>query len=105
MAAAPALSAVGGREGWTAELVLAAAIGLVIGVGGYTFLYAKGSSYLTDNPAACANCHIMRAHFDGWITSSHRAVAVCNDCHTPAGFAAKYATKRAFDSGGHAAID
>lgn len=38
-----------------AELVLAAAIGLVIGVGGYTFLYAKGSSYLTDNAAACAN--------------------------------------------------
>jgi cytochrome c nitrite reductase small subunit len=93
MAAAPALSAAGGRAGWTAELVLAAAIGLVIGIGGYTFLYAKDSSYLTDNPVACANCHIMREHYDGWVTSSDRAVAVCNDCHTPASFAAKYATK------------
>jgi len=93
MAEAPALRGASWRAGRTAELVLATAIGLVIGVGGYTFLYAKGSSYLTDNPAACANCHVMREHFDGWITSSHRAVAVCNDCHTPAGFVAKYATK------------
>jgi hypothetical protein len=44
---------------------LAAVIGLVIGIGGYTFLYAKGSSYLTDNPTACANCHIMREHYNG----------------------------------------
>jgi hypothetical protein len=48
MAAAPTLRG--------AECVLATASGLVIGVGGYTFLYAKGSSYLTNNPAACANC-------------------------------------------------
>jgi cytochrome c nitrite reductase small subunit len=75
------------------ELVLVATIGLVIGIGGYTFLYAKGGSYLTDNPAACANCHIMREHYDGWIKSSHRGVAVCNDCHTPAGLVAKYTTK------------
>jgi cytochrome c nitrite reductase small subunit len=87
VAEAPAL-----RE---AECVLAAAIGLAIGVGGYTFLYAKGSSYLTDNPAACANCHIMREHYDGWTKSSHRTVAVCNDCHTPAGFVSKYTTKAA----------
>jgi cytochrome c nitrite reductase small subunit len=50
----------------------AAAIGLVIGIGGYTFLYTKGISYLTDNPAACANCHIMREHYDGWI-KRHRS--------------------------------
>jgi cytochrome c nitrite reductase small subunit len=75
--------------------MLAAAVGLVIGIGGYTFIYAKGSSYLTDDPAACANCHIMREQYDAWVKASHRAVAVCNDCHTPAGFAAKYATKAA----------
>lgn len=69
------------------------AIGLAIGIGVYTFIYAKGGSYLTNDPAACANCHIMQEHFDGWLKSSHRAVAVCNDCHTPAGFVAKYSTK------------
>jgi cytochrome c nitrite reductase small subunit len=79
---------------WTVVSILfAIAIGLVLGIGGYTFLYAKGASYLTDNPAACANCHIMNDQYDGWIRSSHRSVAVCNDCHTPAGFVPKYLTK------------
>ncbi|HWP48448.1 MAG TPA: cytochrome c nitrite reductase small subunit [Candidatus Limnocylindrales bacterium] len=74
-------------------IILGMAIGLITGVGGYTFLYAKGTSYLTNNPEACANCHIMREHYNGWIKSSHRIVAVCNDCHTPSGFFEKYATK------------
>ncbi|HKG21756.1 MAG TPA: cytochrome c nitrite reductase small subunit [Blastocatellia bacterium] len=81
------------RSPQLARMVLGVAVGLFIGVGGYTFIYAKGGSYLTNNPAACANCHIMQEHYDGWIKSSHRAVAVCNDCHTPPGFVAKYATK------------
>jgi cytochrome c nitrite reductase small subunit len=67
--------------------------GILIGVGGYTFVYAKGYSYLTNDPAACANCHIMRDHFSAWTRSSHHAVAVCNDCHTPPDFFGKYATK------------
>ncbi len=74
-------------------IVLGVTIGLAAGVGGYTFIYAKGGSYLTNDPGACANCHIMQEHYDAWIKSSHRAVAVCNDCHTPPGFIAKYATK------------
>lgn len=78
--------------GWPALLV-GAAVGLVAGLGGYTFLYARGASYLTNDPAACANCHVMREQYTGWIRSSHRAVAVCNDCHTPANLVGKYATK------------
>jgi cytochrome c nitrite reductase small subunit len=74
-------------------MTLATAIGAAAGVGGYTFVYAKGASYMTDAPEACANCHVMREAFDGWTRSSHHAVAVCNDCHTPSGFLAKYATK------------
>lgn len=30
----------------------------VAGIGGYTFVYAKGGSDLTNDPAACANCHV-----------------------------------------------
>jgi cytochrome c nitrite reductase small subunit len=74
-------------------IVLGATIGLVVGVAGYTFVFAKGYSYLTNNPASCANCHIMQEQFDGWVKSSHRAVATCNDCHTPDGFVAKYMSK------------
>lgn len=77
------------------SIILGAAVGLVAGIGGFTFIYAKGASYLTHDPAACANCHIMREQFDGWVKSSHRNVATCNDCHTPPGFIAKYATKAA----------
>lgn len=73
--------------------IVAAIMGLGIGVGGFTFFYANGASYVTDRPEACANCHVMRGHYDAWLRSSHHAVAVCNDCHTPDGFVAKYFTK------------
>lgn len=74
-------------------LTFGSLLGLGLGIGGYTFLYARGWSYLTNDPAACANCHIMRSHYDAWLTSSHRAVATCNDCHTPVNFIGKYYTK------------
>lgn len=67
--------------------------GIALGIGGYTFLYAKGASYLTNDPEACANCHIMQEQYDSWVKSSHRAVAVCNDCHTPHSLLGKYAVK------------
>lgn len=76
-----------------ARIVLGIVVGLAAGVGAFTFVYAKGGSYLANDPAACANCHIMREYFDGWVKSSHRSVAVCNDCHTPAGFVGKYSAK------------
>jgi cytochrome c nitrite reductase small subunit len=68
-------------------------LGIAAGLGAYTFVYARGYSYVTNDPQACANCHIMRAHYDAWTRASHRAVAVCNDCHTPPGLVSKYATK------------
>jgi cytochrome c nitrite reductase small subunit len=74
-------------------VILGVALGLAVGVGTYTFVYARGYSYMTDNAEACVNCHIMQDQFSGWVKSSHRAVAVCNDCHTPPGLVAKYATK------------
>lgn len=75
------------------QLGIAIVAGLALGLGGYTFVYAKGYSYLLHDPAACANCHVMRSQFDGWIKSSHRTAAACNDCHTPPDFFGKYATK------------
>ncbi|MBI2298487.1 MAG: cytochrome c nitrite reductase small subunit [Armatimonadetes bacterium] len=73
--------------------VLAVCAGVVAGVGGYTFAYAQGLSYMTNDPAACRNCHVMREQYDAWTRSSHHAVAVCNDCHTPHDFAGKWLTK------------
>ncbi|MCI0477183.1 MAG: cytochrome c nitrite reductase small subunit [Anaerolineales bacterium] len=68
--------------------------GGIFGLGAFTFDYAHGSAYLSDDPRACANCHVMRDVYDGWNRSPHHTVAVCNDCHTPhSSFVAKYAIK------------
>jgi cytochrome c nitrite reductase small subunit len=75
------------------SILMGSVVGLAVGLGTYTFIYAKGASYLTNDPAACTNCHVMNEQYNGWVKSSHHAVAVCNDCHTPAGFIGKYATK------------
>lgn len=69
------------------------ALGVAAAVGGYTFLYARGWAYLTNDPSACANCHVMEEQYSGWLKGSHRSVAVCNDCHTPPGLIPKYMVK------------
>ena len=74
-------------------LILAVLVGALLGLGGYTFIYAKGYSYLSNNPSACTNCHVMQQQYDGWVKSSHRNAATCNDCHTPHNFVGKYAVK------------
>lgn len=40
-------------------------------------------SYLSDDPVACMNCHIMTPQFATWQKSSHARVTTCNDCHVP----------------------
>jgi cytochrome c nitrite reductase small subunit len=80
-------------KGSLAPVLLAILLGASLGLGLFTFGYAKGGSYLSNDPAACVNCHVMREQFDGWLKGSHRFVAVCNDCHTPSGAVPKYATK------------
>lgn len=54
--------------------IVGATIGIAVGVGAYTFTYAKGAAYLHDDPAACANCHVMTEQYDGWRHGSHRSV-------------------------------
>ena len=73
-------------------VLLLALPGIVLGLSGYTFYYAKGYSYLLDNPDACVNCHVMRENYNAWQVSPHRFVT-CNGCHVPHNFLGKYATK------------
>lgn len=75
------------------SLIVAVLLGLAGGLGGYTFWYAQGASYLRNDPEACANCHVMRDQLNGWSRGSHHAVATCNDCHTPHDFAGKWLAK------------
>ena len=83
----------GERPGATGAVVLAILIGLLSGIGGYTFLYAEGFSYMSDDPKVCVNCHIMQPQYDSWQKASHHAVATCVDCHLPHDFLGKYYAK------------
>jgi hypothetical protein len=62
------------RRRLTPGIILGVTLGLAVGVGAYTFVYARGYSYMTDNAEACVNCHVMQEQFSGWVKSSHRAV-------------------------------
>lgn len=74
-------------------LALCVAVGVAAGVGAYTFRYAEGLSYLSRDPKACVNCHIMNRQYDGWTKASHHGVAVCVDCHLPHSFLGKWYAK------------
>ena len=83
-------------------VVLAVLLGLLAGIGGFTFLYAEGFSYISEDPKVCANCHIMQPQYDSWQKASHHTVATCVDCHLPHGFFSKYFQKAA--TGYHDAV-
>jgi cytochrome c nitrite reductase small subunit len=74
-------------------MALPIVLGMLVGIGGYTFKYAEGLSYLSSDPKACVNCHIMQRQYDSWQKSSHHGVAVCVDCHLPVSLPAKLMTK------------
>ncbi|MDR2564181.1 MAG: cytochrome c nitrite reductase small subunit [Prevotellaceae bacterium] len=59
------------------------ACGIVCGLGIYAAYASRASSYLSDEPSVCMNCHIMAPYYATWNHSSHREHANCNDCHVP----------------------
>lgn len=77
---------------WEA-LLLSALAGILLGASLFTFGAARGTSYLSNDPTACVNCHIMRDPYDSWQKSSHHAFATCNDCHVSHHPIGKWITK------------
>lgn len=75
------------------SMVATISLGAAIGIGLFAFAYGEGGAYLSNDPDACVNCHVMNEAFDSWVKSSHHAVAVCNDCHLPPGAIGKWLTK------------
>jgi cytochrome c nitrite reductase small subunit len=74
-------------------VLLAGLVGIPLGVGAFTFVYAKGFSYLSPDPRACVNCHIMNPQYDAWLKSGHRHAATCVECHLPDRGLAKWVAK------------
>jgi len=81
------------RRTTTAGIVLALGFGALAGAAAYTFQYAKGLSYFSNDPRSCVNCHVMNEQYDGWLAGSHHGAAVCNDCHMPHALVPKMVTK------------
>lgn len=81
-----------------------ASLGAFVGMGSYVFHISNAASYLSDEPEACINCHIMTPMYASWKHSSHARVATCNDCHVPHNsLASKYAFK-AMDGARHSTM-
>lgn len=69
-------------------------VGVAIGMALVLARIANATSYLSDEPQACINCHVMTDAYASWQRGSHGRVAVCNDCHVPHdNIAAKYVFK------------
>jgi len=67
---------------------------LAIGLFGYMLYISKAFSYLSSDPKACVNCHVMNTQYATWKHSSHAREATCIECHLPTdGFVNKYIAK------------
>jgi len=58
-------------------------IAAIIGMGLFLAKEAEVVSYMSNDPQACVNCHVMTSVYNSWMHSSHREWANCNDCHVP----------------------
>ncbi|MGE5479614.1 MAG: cytochrome c nitrite reductase small subunit [Chloroflexota bacterium] len=87
---------------WRIPTVILA--GTLAGLGAIVFYISNAASYLSDDPRACINCHIMTPQYATWLHSSHREKTVCNDCHVPHDNVFRKYLFKAQDGMRHAAI-
>lgn len=87
---------------WLAPAILLG--GIVAGLGLYTLYMSRVHSYLSDDPSACVNCHIMTPYHQSWRHSAHAQWATCNDCHVPHDNVFKKYAFKAKDGLYHAAV-
>ncbi len=65
------------------RFVVTILLGIFIGLLLFILHAARATAYLSDDPKACVNCHVMAPQFATWERGSHGKVTVCNDCHVP----------------------
>jgi len=65
------------------QLPVLIVLGVFVGLFAFLFKISNASSYLSDDPKTCVNCHVMAPQYATWQHSSHREWANCNDCHVP----------------------
>jgi cytochrome c nitrite reductase small subunit len=60
-----------------------AMLGVLAGILMVAARLSRATSYLSDNPDTCINCHVMNDAYLSWQHGSHGRVAKCVDCHIP----------------------
>ncbi|GHV03672.1 cytochrome c nitrite reductase small subunit [Campylobacterota bacterium] len=78
------------------KLLVVSALGafiVAIGVFCYTLSVSKAFSYLSDDPKACINCHVMNTQYATWEHGAHGKTAACVSCHLPDKGIEKYIAK------------
>jgi len=58
-------------------------IGVAVGLAVVIAQISNATSYLSDSPETCINCHVMTDAYVSWQRGSHGHVAACTDCHVP----------------------
>ncbi|MBE0538452.1 MAG: cytochrome c nitrite reductase small subunit [Ignavibacterium sp.] len=58
-------------------------LGILTGLFFLVLRLANATSYISDKPETCINCHVMTPYYATWERSSHGRFTVCNDCHVP----------------------
>jgi len=81
-----------------ATVAAVAALGMFI----YLVSISRATSYLSDNPKACINCHVMNSQYATWQHSAHARYAKCIDCHLPGGHGLATYVAKATDGLHHA---
>ena len=58
-------------------------LGILMGMGLLLAHVSRATSYMSNDPKTCMNCHVMTDAYISWEHSSHADHAACNDCHVP----------------------
>jgi len=86
------------------RLAVIVTLGILSGIGTLIIHISNASSYLSDAPETCINCHVMYPQYATWAHSSHREVASCNDCHVPQDYFVRTYAFKAMDGLRHSSV-
>ena len=59
------------RLSYRLKVMLLLVCGVVVGLGGLFLYLLRFHTYLTDDPSACVNCHIMTPYYATWMHGAH----------------------------------
>ncbi len=68
-------------QGWKVSVIIL--MGIFTGIFFLVLHISRATSYLSDDPKACINCHVMYPQYASWTKGSHANAATCSDCHVP----------------------